>query len=393
MISVEEAKNLIRENIKSLGSIKLKLDDAVDYVLAEDVYSPINYPSFIQSSMDGYAFAYDDIKEGLEISGVIQAGSTTNMRIEKGQAVRIFTGAPLPKRADTVLIQEKANIEGKTLIVLDDQLQKGANARPIGADIKLNDLALEKGSLLTPGAIGFLASIGITEVAVYKKPFIHIILTGNELTPIGNDLIFGKIYESNSHTLKAALEIAGFKQIEVSIIEDSLKETTEALKTSLEKFDLTLFNGGISVGDYDFVLESCNANKVEQIFHKIKQKPGKPLYIGKKGDKVVCGLPGNPASVLSCYYNYITIVLDQLSNTRTAMQTANAILLNPYRKPAGLTHFLKGLYNASNNEVQILEGQESFKMKSFAIANCFVELPEALTSVESKQVVKIHLFS
>ena len=108
---------------------------------------------------------------------------------------------------------------------------------------------------------------------------------------------------------------------------------------------------------------------------------------------MVCGLPGNPASVLSCYYNYITLVLDQLSNTRTAMQTKNAILMNAYKKPAGLTHFLKGLYNALKNEVQILEGQESFKMKSFAMANCFVELPEALTSVESKQVVKIHLFS
>lgn len=393
MISVEEAKNLIRENIKSLGSIKIKLDDAVGFVLAEDVYSPINYPSFIQSSMDGYAFAYDDIQDGLEIVGIIQAGATNNMHIEKGQAVRIFTGAPLPKGADTVLIQEKANLEGNNLIVLDDQLLKGANARPIGADIQENALALEKGSQLSPGAIGFLASIGITEVSVFKKPSVHIILTGNELTPIGDDLSFGKIYESNSHTLKAALEIAGFKQIKVSIIGDSLEETTEALKNSLEKFDLTLFTGGISVGDYDFVLEACIANKVEQIFHKIRQKPGKPLYIGKKGDKVVCGLPGNPASVLSCYYNYITIVLDQLSNTRTAMQTVNATLLNPYKKPAGLTHFLKGLYNLSNNEVQILEGQESFKMKSFAIANCFIELQESTTEVESGQIVKIHLFN
>ena len=393
MISVEEAKNLIRGNIKSLGSIKIQLDDAVGYVLTEDVYSSINYPSFVQSSMDGYAFAYSDIQDGLEIVAVMQAGATTNMHIEKGQAVRIFTGAPLPKGADTVLIQEKAKLEGNKLVVLDDHLQKGGNARPIGADIKEGALALEKGSKLSPGAIGFLASIGITEVSVFKKPSIHIILTGNELTSIGDVLSFGKIYESNSHTLKAALEIAGFKQIEVSIIGDSLEETTESLKNSLEKFDLTLFTGGISVGDYDFVLEACIANKVEQIFHKIKQKPGKPLYIGKKGDKVVCGLPGNPASVLSCYYNYITIVLDQLSNTRTAMQTVNATLLNPYKKPAGLTHFLKGLYNPSNNEVQILEGQESFKMKSFAIANCFIELQESTTEFESGQLVKIHLFN
>lgn len=393
MISVEEAKNLIRENIKSLGSITIKLDEAVGYVIAENIYSPINYPSFIQSSMDGFAFAHDDINEGLEIIGVIQAGATTSMGIEKGQAVRIFTGAPLPKGADTVLIQEKAQWEGNKLVVLDDQLQIGSNTRPIGADIQKNDLALEKGSLLTPGAIGFLANIGITEVLVFKKPSIHIILTGNELTPIGNELSFGKIYESNSHTLKAALKKLGFNQVTVSIIGDTIEETENVLKTSLEKFDLTLFTGGISVGDYDFVLEACIANNMEQIFHKIKQKPGKPFYIGKKGDKVVCGLPGNPASVLSCYYNYITLVLDQLSNTRTAMQTANAILLNPYKKPAGLTHFLKGLYNASNNEVQILEGQESFKMKSLALANCFVEIPENVTEVKSNQNITIHLFN
>jgi molybdopterin molybdotransferase len=393
MISVEEAKSLIRKNIECLPAVQMKLDQAVGYVLAENIYSPIHFPSFVQSSMDGYAFAFDDIEYELELIGVVQAGEATTIHLKKGQAVRIFTGAPLPNGADTVLIQEKASVKGSQLIVIDEHLQKGANARPVGADIKQNALALEKASQLTPGAIGFLASLGITDLAVYKKPSIHIILTGNELTAIGDVLSFGKIYESNSHTLKAALSIAGFKQVEVSVIGDTIQETTMALKNSLEKHDLTLFTGGISVGDYDFVLEACIANKVEQIFHKIKQKPGKPLYIGKKGSNIVCGLPGNPASVLSCYYNYITIVLDQMSNTTTTMRKINATLLNTYKKPAGLTHFLKGLYDAANNEVLILEGQESFKMKSFAMANCFVELPEEITDVESRQLVKVHLFN
>lgn len=392
MISVEEAKNLIRKNITSLGPIKIKLEDAVGYVLAEDIYSPIHFPSFVQSSMDGYAFAYKDIENGLVLNGVIQAGDDNALQLQKGQAVRIFTGAPLPNGADTVLMQEKASVVGNQLIVLDEHLQKGINARPIGADIQQGALAFEKDSLLTPGAIGFLASIGVTELAVFKKPFIHIILTGNELTPVGDALHFGKIYESNSHTLKAALRLAGFNQIEVSVIEDNLHATKQALKNSLEKYDLTLFTGGISVGDFDFVLEACEANEVEQIFHKIKQKPGKPLYIGKKEKKVVCGLPGNPASVLSCYYNYISIVLDQLANTSTEMTVMSAKLLNHYKKSKGLTHFLKGFYDAKNNEVVILDGQESFKMRSFAIANCFVELSEEVTEVEAKQLVKVHLF-
>ena len=150
--------------------------------------------------------------------------------------------------------------------------------------------------------------------------------------------------------------------------------------------------GGISVGDFDFVLEACQQNNVEQLFHKVKQKPGKPLYIGKKETKVVCALPGNPASVLSCFNHYVSVVLDQLSNTSLEMKTVQASLTNTYSKPIGLTHFLKGLYNNVTNEVTILEGQESFKMSAFAMANCFVELPEDILEIRSSEIVKIHLF-
>lgn len=393
MNSVEEAKSLIRSNLERLPAVQVKLDNAVGYALAEDIYSPIDFPSFVQSSMDGYAFAYDPLQHDFELIGIIQAGAQINLQLEKGKAVRIFTGAPLPLGADTVLVQEKAKVEGSKLMVLDDQLKKGANARPIGADIHKNALALEKGTILTPGAIGFLSSLGVDQVSVIKKPTIHLILTGNELVPVGAALNFGEIYESNSHTLKAALTKAGLNQIEITFIGDSFEATSKALKHSLEQFDLTIFTGGISVGDFDFVLEACNANGVEQVFHKIKQKPGKPMYVGKKGPKVVCGLPGNPASVLSCFYNYVSIVLDQLSNTKIGMKTTQAVLLNHYQKPEGLTHFLKGLYDASKNEVQILEGQESFKMRSFAVANCFVEIPELTTIVETNQIVKVHLFN
>ena len=393
MISVEEAKSLIKTNIKSLSAFQIQLDNALGYTLAEDIYSPIDFPRFVQSSMDGYAFAFDPVQHDFEIVGVIQAGAQTNLQLEKGKAVRIFTGAPLPLGADTVLVQEKAKLEGNKLTITDEQLKIGANARSIGADIKKNALALEQGTLITPGAIGFLSSLGIEQVSVFKKPTIHLILTGNELVPVGAALNFGGIYESNSHTLKAALIKAGFNQIDLTIIGDTFEATSKALKYSLEQYDLTMFTGGISVGDFDFVLEACNANGVDPIFHKIKQKPGKPLYIGKKGAKVICGLPGNPASVLSCFYNYVSIVLDQLSNTKIAMRTTQAILLNHYQKPEGLTHFLKGLYDETKNEVQILEGQESFKMRSFAIANCFVEIPEATIIVETNQLVKVHLFS
>jgi molybdopterin molybdotransferase len=394
MVSVTEAKTIIKQHVTSLNSITLNLDEAMGYAINDDIISPINVPSFVQSSMDGYAFAFDDLKStpSLTIIDTIQAGDASLNKIRKNQAVRIFTGAPLPEGADTVLMQEKAKVEEGQLFVLDEKLQKGTNSRSIGADIKEGAIVVKKGAILTPGAIGLLASLGITQVSVVRKPTINIILTGNELQDIGKPLSPGQIYESNSHTLKAGLNRFGIKEVNFIKVADNLESVTGAIKESLIKFDLTILTGGISVGDYDFVLEACQQNNVEQLFHKVKQKPGKPLYIGKKETKVVCALPGNPASVLSCFNHYVSVVLDQLSNTSLEMKTVQASLTNTYSKPIGLTHFLKGLYNNVTNEVTILEGQESFKLSAFAIANCFVELPEDLLEIRSNEIVKVHLF-
>ena len=402
MISVTEAKEIIKSKVGRLPSIIKPIDEAVGFILDQDIFSPINVPSFVQSSMDGYAFAFESIQlcSTLEITALIQAGASKQSVISTNNAVRIFTGAPLPEGADTVLMQEKAIIENGALVVEGLEIEKGLNARPVGADIQKGALALQKGILLTPASIGFLASIGISEVAVIKKPTVQIILTGNELQAIGNELSFGQIFESNSHTLKAALHQVGIYHVEIISVEDDLNTITKALGAALEKFDLILMTGGVSVGDYDFVLEATKANNIDQLFHKIKQKPGKPLYLGMNGEKVICGLPGNPSSVLSCFYNYVLLVLDQLSGTKLVLPQVKAIVTNAYKKPVGLTHFLKGkfeftgdLHNANTQyNVTILDGQESFKMHSFALANCFVDLPEDTTMVNAGDEVFLTLF-
>jgi len=394
MISVNTAKELIHAQVYPLSSVVKPIDDAVGFVLTEDILSPINVPAFVQSSMDGYAFSFDGIQSNssLTITAIVQAGDAKKHKILPTEAVRIFTGAPLPEGADTVLMQEKAKVDGNNLILADIDLKKGTNARSIGADINKGAIALSKGTLLSPAAIGFLASIGIVKVEVINKPSINIILTGNELQDIGQELDFGQIYESNSHTLLAALKQLGIVNVNVEKVIDSLAAITKSIHNSLENYDLTLMTGGVSVGDYDFVLEATKANQVTQIFHKIKQKPGKPLFLGKKENKIICGLPGNPASVLSCFYNYVTLILDQLSGTQTVLLNKQALLTNAYKKPTGLTHFLKGLYDATNNKVTILDGQESFKMNSFALANCFIELPETVSDVNINDEVLIHLF-
>jgi molybdopterin molybdotransferase len=402
MISVTEAKDIIKSNIKLLPSVLKPIDEAVGFVLDETIVASINVPSFRQSSMDGYAFAHEAIQQytALDIVEVMQAGSNKQIAIKHNQAVRIFTGAPLPEGADTIFMQEKAVIENGQLKIDAIDIQLGANARAIGADIQQGAVALEKGSFLTPACIGFLASIGITKLSVINKPRVQIIVTGNELQTVGKELSIGQIYESNSHTLLAALHQLGINQVEVVRVQDDLSSITNTLATALEEADLILITGGVSVGDYDFVVEATSANQVSQLFHKIKQKPGKPFYIGLKGEKVVCGLPGNPASVLSCFYNYITLVLDRLSGTHHVLPNIKAILKNDFKKPAGLTHFLKGEFeflsdqvnDRSMYQVTILDGQESFKMKSFALANCFVELPEYVTEVRKGEEVWINLF-
>jgi len=394
MVSVEQAYNIIRENIQPLAAIPIKLEESAGYVLDTDIFSPVNVPSFLQSSMDGYAFAYTSGYQDspLQISGMLQAGSSELLEVTEGKAVRIFTGAPLPQGADTVVMQEKTILQNHSITITDSNLIPGVNVRQVGADILKDSLTLTKGTLLTPATIGVLASMGFSEVTVINQPSLHIIVTGNELQAVGKPLTSGQVYESNSPMLVAALQQLGIKKISVEKVTDSLENITTALQNSIAQSDVTLLVGGISVGDYDFVLEATQRNGVEPLFYKVKQKPGKPLYLGKKGKQVVVALPGNPASALSCFYLYVTRVIDSLSGTQNAPLIESAPITNDYQKPAGFTHFLKGYYNRKQKQVHLLTGQESYKMHSFAQANCFVELREAITEVKKGEIVEIHLW-
>ena len=394
MVSVEQAYNIIRENIQPLAAIPIKLEEAAGYVLDTDIFSPVNVPGFLQSSMDGYAFAYTNGYQDspLQISGMLQAGSSELMEVTVGKAVRIFTGAPLPQGADTVVMQEKTILQNHSITITDSNLIPGVNVRQVGADILKDSLTLTKGTLLNPATIGVLASMGLSEVTVINQPSLHIIVTGNELQAIGKPLTSGQVYESNSLMLVAALQQLGIKKISVEKVSDSLDNITTALQNSIAQSNVTLLVGGISVGDYDFVLEATQRNGVEPLFYKVKQKPGKPLYLGKKGKQVVVALPGNPASALSCFYLYVTRVIDALSGTQNAPLIESATIINDYQKPAGFTHFLKGYYNRKQKQVHLLTGQESYKMHSFAQANCFVELGETITEVKKGEIVEIHLW-
>lgn len=390
-IKVSDAKKMIREHVKALEAVKVSIASAAGLILAEDIHALTDIPPFNQSSMDGYALNYEGWKknESLPVEGLAQAGLAERKALEAHQACRIFTGAALPAGADTVVMQEKVEIHDGKLFIKDDNLVAGQNVRIQGSEAKKGMLALEKGSLLNAPAIGFLAGLGIHELMVYPKPKISIILTGNELQQPGLALEYGQVYESNSYALKAAIREMGILNVDIFSAEDDLNTLSEVLEIALNQSDLVLLTGGVSVGDYDFVTRAAELNGIEQIFHKIKQKPGKPIYLGKKDNKYIFGLPGNPGSVLTCFYEYVYPAIGLLSNRKKDLETVQAVLETGLKKTQGLTHFLKAHFDGKY--VRDLKAQESFRLSSFAKANCLIMLDENRTEYHSGEEVEIHL--
>lgn len=391
MISVEEAKKLISENSVVSPPVTYCLQQAAGMVLAEYLFASIDIPAYAQSSMDGYAFSFPDWKanRSLKINGEMAAGSNETVTLSPGNAVRIFTGAAVPPGADTVVIQEKTKIENDRLYIEDENILQGSNVRAKGSEIKAGQLALAKESLLMPAAIGFLAGIGIAEVLVYPHPSVSIIVTGNELQTPGQPLLYGQVYESNSYSLQAALKQLQIQKIKTYKVEDELEAVKKVLNDAMQQSDIVFLTGGVSVGDYDFVALAAAQNGVEKIFHKIKQRPGKPFYFGKKENKLVFGLPGNPASVLTCFYEYAEPALKKIGKQKTGLRVMQVPLTTAFKKAAGLTHFVKGFYDGKM--VTPLTAQESYRLSSFANANCFIQINEETTTCEKGEIVEIHL--
>jgi molybdopterin molybdotransferase len=390
MITVEEAFKLVKNNITpNEKTILIELNNSLGYVLALDVFSPINMPPFRQSAMDGYALNLHN-KSNYKIIDEIKAGDEHQPILNKGEAVRIFTGSAVPKTANTVIMQEKVTVKGIHLSI-NNTISKNKNIRPLGEQVKEGALALKKGTKLTSAAIGFLLALGIYEVSVYDKPKIGIVTTGNELVEAGQKLTYGKIYESNSGMLKNGLKALGFSKVTVNKIKDDYQTTLKSLEKIISKNDMVLISGGISVGDYDFVGKALLEIGTKQIFYKVKQKPGKPLFFGKLNSKPVFALPGNPASALSNFYIYVHPALERLSgNINFSINKGIAILDSDFIKKGDRVQFLKAHHE--NGKVTILEGQSSAMLHTFATANVLVYKPCNINDyVKGDTVQIIHL--
>ena len=389
MISIKEAITSVKSNVKPLLKETTKpVEKAGGYLLFEDISSPISMPPFRQSAMDGYALnLHDDLSYNL--IGEVKAGDGHQPILKKGEAVRIFTGAPVPDTANAIMMQEKVKSNG-AFITIEHQISIEHNIRPFGEQVKAGDMALKKGTILTPAAIGYLMALGITTVSVFKKPNIAIVTTGNELIEAGQALSYGKIYESNSKMLLSALYSLKFYDVTLHKVEDDYSKTVEKLNFVINENDLVLITGGISVGDYDFVGKALKELEVEELFYKVKQKPGKPLFYGKKGDTQIFALPGNPAAALSCFYVYVNIALQKMMNRDVLeLPRVEAKSTSHFEKKGDRPQFLKAIYE--NGKVEILEGQNSSMLQTFALSNALVYAPETITKIKKGDAIEVIL--
>lgn len=370
MITVDEAILKIKENSTRMSEKRIHVKDAYGFSLAESVNSGINMPPFDQSAMDGYAVVADT-RTNFTLIGEMKAGDNTSMKLKEGEAIRIFTGAMIPEGANAVIRQEDITLKDDNTIQLNGKVSVADNIRFAGEQIRKGDCAIEKGTRLSPGAIGFLSMLGFVDVQVYDKPKVAIVVTGNELVKPGTPLELGEIYESNSIMLSAALS-----QLDVSVelmsVKDDFQSTIDVINKAITETDFVIVTGGISVGDYDFVGDALKELNVKEHFYKVKQKPGKPLFYGTKDGKSIFALPGNPGAVLSCFYAYVLPCIYQVMGRDEAEMVLTGRLTADYKKTPNLTHFLKA--RIIDGEIEVLTGQSSAMLNSFVRANCIVKL-------------------
>ena len=390
MITVEKALEILKSETAPLAGEWRSLGESNGHVLAESILSPIDMPSFDQSAMDGYAI---NTVEGRKIYNVISevaAGSGEEPVLNFGEAVRIFTGAMVPASAN-VVVQQEWVVRAGNEIRIEREIQLGQHIRRQGEQIKTGELALQAGAILNPAAIGFLAGLGITEVNVLKRPKIGLITTGNELVEPGNELKRGQIYESNSAMLCAAFETYYFKNYTISKVEDDYDLTKKRIETELDNSDFVILTGGISVGDYDFVGKALQEIGTQELFYKINQKPGKPLYFGRIGNKMVATLPGNQAAALTCFYRYVLPVLNQMAGKGFfGLEEFDLPLAASYFKKGERAEFLKAAIK--NGTVSILGSQSSAMLNSYAQANALIYIPAEKGQINKDECVKVLKF-
>jgi molybdopterin molybdotransferase len=399
MITVEEALEKILSHIHSLGFEKVTILEAMGRVIAEDIYAKRDIPPLDNSGMDGYAVRWEDIQHAsnhrpirLEVVEDLPAGSISEKTLERGQAIRIMTGAPIPKGADTVIpVEDTKKEEGGVLIL--NEVPLGEHIRRAGEDVKKGVRVISAGDLIRPAEIGMLASLGRSFVSVYQRPLVAILCTGDELVDVDEGLDEVKIVSSNSYTLAAQVKDCGAIPIQLGIAKDRKEEIKEKLRQGI-RADVLLSSAGVSVGDYDFVKDVLTDLGMKMIFWKVAMKPGRPLAFGIIRGKPVFGLPGNPVSSMVSFEQFVRpSLLKMMGHRQLFRPMIEAILKGDIRKKPGRRHYIRASVSFESDRyfVTITGDQGSGILTSMVKANGLVIIPEDRENVKAGEKVKVQL--
>ncbi|EOU1911561.1 molybdopterin molybdotransferase MoeA [Clostridium perfringens] len=399
-IALEEALEILNKNTKALKSEVVSIKDSLKRVLYGDVKSKINNPPFNKSVFDGYAFKSEDSKGTskenpveLKIVDEIFAGDFSEIEIKSGEAIRIMTGAPIPVGADCVLKQEETERHGD-LVKIFKEMKANENISFMGEDIKSGETLIKKGKRLDYADLGIMASSGISEVTVYKKPRVSIISTGDEVCDINTTLKPGKIYDSNLYSLSARIEELGYNILSMEHVGDNILKIGEAIEKAFEKSDIVFTTGGASVGEKDLMQKVSESIGFERLFWKIKIKPGSAVVCSKKEEKILISLSGNPNAALTTFELLGKPVLKKLEGEEENIniKREKGILMDSFNKKSPQRRFLRGnvIYDEKGAKVYITQIKSGNGILSSLLnANCLIEIERGNEGLNRGEVVNI----
>jgi len=400
MLTVDAAVNHIQAAIRPINDSELVgLENALGRVLAESVYSHINLPHERNSAMDGYAFSSHDVLNGqpftLALVGTSWAGKPFQGQLQRGQCVRIFTGAVLPEQTDSVIMQEHIQREDEC-VHFPANTKTQQNIRAVGEDVPQGSLLCVQSKKLTAVDLALLASAGINTVNVLRAINIAIFSTGDELAAVGHPLKTGQIYDSNRYLLTGLLNDPCYNLTDLGVIADNKPALTNAFTTAAKNHDVIISTGGASVGDADYVKEVLT--ECGQInFWKLAIKPGKPLTFGTIGACYFFGLPGNPVSAQVTFQKIVAPALQQLTGAAmTQSLQLTAICTSLLKKSAGRQEFQRGILTQNEHGkffVSSAGQQGSNILSALSLANCYIILPSECQGVEVGDKVLVEPFS
>ncbi len=397
---LEDALKTVLAAVSVLGAEKVGLLDALSRVLAEDIIAERDNPPWDNSAMDGFAVRYEDIKQAhaittptvLNVIEDVPAGKFPAKAVGKGEAIRIMTGAPIPKGADTVLKVEDTENTPTSVKVFKEE-QKGANIRPQGEDVRKGDCIIPKGKAIRPAEAGMLAILAKSFVFVHQRPRVAILSTGDELADLDERFSDDKIINSNSYGIAADVQEAGGLPILLGIARDSPEELKAKIRQGLNA-DILVLSGGVSMGDYDFTKPVFQELGGEMNFWKLAIRPGQPVAFGKIGKTLAFGLPGNPVSSMVTFEQLVRpAMLKMCGNQVLARPVVQAIFQEKFSKRPDRRHFLRGILWMEKGMLMVRTtgSQGSGILTSMVKANGLIDIPVEVEKLKPGDVVNVQV--